>query len=60
MDGQIRINSFMETIALSVWDNVPLATLESCTGLSRNMIEHGRDMRLKLNADVEKVNRENV
>ena len=51
-------NSFMENIALAVWGDVPLATLESSTGLSRRTIEHGRDMRLKFNVDVEKANRE--
>ena len=51
-------NSFMENIALAVWGDVPLATLESSIGLSRCMIEHGRDMRLKFNVDVEKANRE--
>jgi hypothetical protein len=50
-------NSFMENIALAVWGDVPLATLEISTGLSRRMIEHGRDMRLKFNVDVEKANR---
>ena len=50
-------NSFMENIALAVWGDVPLATLESFTGLSRRMIEHGRDMRLKFNVDVEKASR---
>jgi hypothetical protein len=46
-------NSFMEIIALAVWGDLPLATLEISTGLSRRMIEHGRDMRLKFNVDVE-------
>jgi hypothetical protein len=40
-------NSFMENIALAVWGDVPLATLEIFTGLSRRMIEQGRDMRLE-------------
>ena len=51
-------NSFMENIALAVWGDVPLATLETATGLSRRMIEHGRDMRFKFNVDVEKAKRE--
>jgi hypothetical protein len=50
-------NSFMENIALAVWGDVPLATLEIFTGLSRRMIEQDRDMRLKFNVDVEKANR---
>ena len=50
-------NSFAENIALVVWGDVPLATLEISTGLSRRMIEHGRDMRLKFNLDVVKEKR---
>ena len=51
-------NSPVKNIALAVWDDVSLAVLESHTGLSKRMIKHGRDVRLKINADVEKENRE--
>ena len=37
---------------------MPIGTLEISIGLSRRIIEHGRDMRFKFNVDVEKAKRE--
>lgn len=51
-------NTFMEHIALAICGNVPLAKLEASTGLSRRILEHGRDMRIAFDVETEKAKSE--